>query len=101
MSPITQGIIIGVAIGIIMLVINTIILNNSKRKKTMDKYEKDIKENTTQIEQNKSEICETKELIKANIRLSMIIGDGLIELGVNGKVKKALDDFKKDIIDRV
>lgn len=54
--------------------------------------------NAADIKRLETESTETKELVKLTLGMCIILGDGMIQSGVNGDVKKAFARKKQDAL---
>lgn len=93
-----QAVITGVAVGTIMVAVNAVASAIAKAKKK-DKSETDsLAENTRRIQALEKQAQETKELAKLTLGTCVIIGDGMVQSGINGAFKKAFAKLKQDAL---
>ena len=93
-----SGIITGVAVGVAMIVINGIV-NNVVQARQNDKDEaKLIRDNAAKIKMLKQQQDETKELVKLTLGTCIILGDGMVQNGINGEFRKAFCEKKQDAL---
>lgn len=84
-----EAVISGVCVGIAMLIINGIIML-ARRKKADKKMEVEITmSNKLRIAELEKKTDETKELVKLTLATCIILGDGMVQNGINGDFKKA------------
>ena len=82
-----------------MLVINGVVNRVKARNKNQEKESKQTDDNTTRIVRLEESTVETRELCKTTLRMCITIGDGMIQSGVNGDVKKAFCKEKNKALD--
>jgi len=93
-----DGIVTGVAVGVAMLVINTIVfaVRNGK-KRARDEAER-AQDNEEKIEMLEAQQEETKELVKLTLQTCIILGDGMLQNGINGEFRRAFCQKKQDAL---
>ncbi len=93
-----EAIITGVAVGVIMLILSAIslLVQNNRNKK---KKEAEITmENQVRIAELEKTTKETRELVKLTLGTCLILGDGMIQSGVNSDVQKAFNKKKQEVL---
>lgn len=93
-----EAVITGVCVGSAMLIINGIVFYLKKRRQKRKKESKTTEENEARIAKLETSTKETKELVKLTLQTCIILGDGMIQSGVNGEVKKAFCEKKQDVL---
>ena len=89
-----EGIITGISVGVAMIVINAVVSAYSARNKSMKKTD----DNERRIRELEAQTDEIKELLKLTLATCIIIGDGMVENGINGEFKKAFCEKKQDAL---
>ena len=92
------GILTGIAVGVAMIVINTIIGAAIRERQRGKAEARMTQENEQRIHTLEQQADETKALVKLTLGMCVIIGDGMIQSGVNGDVKKAFCEKKQDAL---
>lgn len=88
----------GIAVGVAMIVINGIV-NYLLKKRNQDKEESaTTAANKKEIKDLKEQAEANRELIKHTLGMTIIIGDGMIQSGVNGDVKLAFNSKKQEAL---
>lgn len=93
-----EGIITGVGVGGVMLAINAVVCAVRDGKKRARREAAVTQENQEKIAQLERELEETKQLIKLTLSACIILGDGMVQNGINGEFKKAFGRFKQDAV---
>lgn len=93
-----NAVITGVCVGSVMLIINGIIFYFKTRTRKRKKEAETTQENQTRIEKLEHEAKETKELARLTLQTCIILGDGMVQNGINGDFKKAFCKKKQDVI---
>ena len=84
--------------GVALLAIGGAISLVKKYGKKKVAMSKQVTQNTADIQTMKDEYCELKQLLILALGMTVIIGDGMIQSGVNGEVKKAFNEKKQDAL---
>ena len=97
-----DGIISGVIVGAVLIGLN--IIKDAIQKKRAKKQVA-CEEASDQAQDYGQRICtlerhsgETHELAKCTLGMCIIIGDGMIQSGINGDVKRAFGEKKQDAL---
>lgn len=93
-----DAIITGICVGAAMLLINTIVLIITRNAKKAKKEAQTTMENQVKIAELERMTNETKELVKLTLGTCIILGDGMIQNGINGDFKKAFCEKKQDAL---
>ena len=93
-----EGILTGVAVGTIMIIINAVAGAIAYARRASKAEEKRADENAQRIAELEARTDETKELVKLTLSTCIIIGDGMVQSGINGDVKKAFCQKKQDAL---
>jgi predicted histidine transporter YuiF (NhaC family) len=96
-----DGVVTGVSVGVIMLVINlavSAILAIRRRRKTDMKKNSEMEERISDMEQAQKD---THELVKLSLRMIVLLGDGMVQGGVNGEVKRAFEKMKQEVLQKL
>jgi hypothetical protein len=93
-----EAVITGVAVGAIMIVLNALAaaLGQARKKKKQESAQLEICE--SRIDALEKQAAETKELVKLTLSTCIIIGDGMVQSGVNGDVKRAFCEKKQEAL---
>jgi predicted histidine transporter YuiF (NhaC family) len=108
MSEGLQGFCYGIGLLIVGAIVTAIVTYIKSKKFNRKKESAQVQENKEGIQQNKEDICniktemsEIKELCRMQLRFSMILGEGMIQKGVNGDVKKGFERLKEEAIEKI
>lgn len=96
-----DGVVTGVSVGVIMLVINLAvgaILAILRRRKTDMKKNSEMEERISDMEQAQKD---THELVKLSLRMIVLLGDGMVQSGVNGEVKRTFEKMKQEVLQKL
>lgn len=96
-----DGVVTGVSVGVIMLVINlavSAILAIRRRRKTDMKKNSEMEERISDMEQAQKD---THELVKLSLRMIVLLGDGMVQGGVNGEVKRTFEKMKQEVLQKL
>ena len=93
-----EAVVIGVCIGVAMLLINGIVLMVTSSAKKAKREAQTTMENQAKIVELERMTDETKELVKLTLGTCIILGDGMIQNGINGDFKKAFCEKKQDAL---
>ncbi len=93
-----EAVLTGVAVGAIMIIINAVVSAVGKARKKEKQESKKLEICEDRIDALECQAAETKELTKLTLSTCIILGDGMIQSGVNGDVKKALCEKKQDAL---
>ena len=91
-----DAVITGVSVGAIMLLLNGIVTLIRCSAKKARKEAETTSSNQTRIETLERTAEETRELAKLTLQTCMILGDGMMQSGINGDFKKAFCEKKQD-----
>lgn len=94
-----DGVWTGIGVGTAMLIINGIVRLVKSRSANRKEESKQTDDNTTRIDVLEIKADETRELCKTTLRMCITIGDGMIQSGVNGDVKRAFCKEKNKALD--
>ena len=93
-----EAIITGVAVGVIMAAVNTVIgaivSARQKEKKEIGR----LANNERRVEALEVKTEETRELARLTLGTCIILGDGMVQHGINGDFKRAFCDKKQDAL---
>lgn len=93
-----EGILTGVGVGVAMLVINAIVRAINKNARQAREEVRITHENQTKIAELEQRAAETKELVKLTLSTCIILGDGMVQNGINGEFRKAFCEKKQDAL---
>lgn len=93
-----EGILIGVGVGVAMLVINAIVSAINKNARQAREEARTTQENQAKIAELEQRSDETKELVKLTLSTCIILGDGMVQNGINGEFRKAFCEKKQDAL---
>lgn len=92
------SIVTGVSVGVILLIANLIKDGIKKRRSDQMSDSAQVKDNTKRIAALEDNCHEQEAFDKAILGMVIIIGDGMIQSGVNGDVKTAFNQAKQDAL---
>lgn len=93
-----DAVLTGVAVGAIMIIINAAVGAVQKARKKDRRESEQLQRSETRIDALEKQAEETKELVKLTLSTCIIIGDGMVQNGLNGDVKKAFCQKKQDAL---
>lgn len=93
-----EGILTGVGVGVAMLVINAIVSAINKNARQAKEEAHTTQENQKKIAELEQRSAETKELVKLTLSTCIILGDGMVQNGINGEFRKAFCEKKQDAL---
>lgn len=93
-----EEILIGVCVGVAMLLINGMVIMISKNAKKAKKEAEMTAANQARVAALERKTDETKELVKLTLSTCIILGDGMVQNGINGEFKKAFCEKKQDAL---
>jgi len=93
-----DGILTGVAIGVAMIVINGIVEAIIKARRNERHEAKMTRDNAARIGELERQQCETKELARLTLGTCIILGDGMVQNGINGDFRRAFCEKKQDAL---
>jgi hypothetical protein len=93
-----NGILTGVAVGVAMIVINGIVEAVVKARRNERREAKITHDNAARIEALERQQRETKELARLTLGTCIILGDGMMQNGINGEFRRAFCDKKQDAL---
>ena len=93
-----EAIITGVCVGTAMLAINGIVMLVKRSAAKAKKETETTMGNRARIAELEKKTDETKELVKLTLQTCIILGDGMVQSGMNGEVKKAFCEKKQDAL---
>lgn len=93
-----EAVITGVCVGAIMLALNGIVALIRHKKNKSKKEAETTMDNQSRIEELERTAEETRELVKLTLQICIIMGDGMVENGLNGEFKKAFCKKKEDVL---
>jgi hypothetical protein len=93
-----EAVITGVAVGAIMVAVNAAVMavRNARKKERQDSAQ--LERSAARIDALERQTAETKALCKLTLATCIIIGDGMVQNGLNGDVKKAFCEKKQDAL---
>ena len=92
------GIITGICVGVAMILINAVVGAVAGARRRGKKEAEETRENALRIAALEQRTDETKELVKLTLSTCIIIGDGMVQNGINGEFKKAFCEKKQDAL---
>ena len=92
------GIVTGVAVGAVLIAVNAVISALAGMKKRSRRETESINENAQRIQALEKETAETKEITKLTLGTCIIIGDGMVQNGLNGDFKREFCKKKQDAL---
>lgn len=93
-----EAVFTGVAVGAIMIAINAVVSAAQKARRKDRQEAAQLQQNEARIDALEKQAAETKELVKLTLSTCIIIGDGMVQNGLNGDVKKAFCEKKQDAL---
>lgn len=93
-----EGIVIGVAVGVIMAVVNTAIGAIMRARKKGKTETEQLADNERRVEALEVKTEETRELVRLTLGTCIILGDGMVQHGINGDFKQAFCEKKQDVM---
>jgi hypothetical protein len=93
-----EAVITGVAVGAVMIAINAAVgvIQRARKKQKRESAQLEVCED--RIDALERQAAETKALVKLTLSTCIILGDGMVQSGVNGDVKKAFCEKKQDAL---
>jgi hypothetical protein len=88
----------GVTVGVIMAAVNTAIGAIASARKKGRKETQQSADNARRVDTLERESKETKELVKLTLGTCIILGDGMMQHGLNGDFKRAFCEKKQDAL---
>lgn len=92
-----DAVITGVCVGSAMLLINSVVFYLKKRREKRQQEAVTTQENQTRIDALERTTDETRELVKCTLQTCIILGDGMIQNGINGDFRKAFCEKKQEV----
>jgi hypothetical protein len=93
-----EGIVTGVTVGALMIAINAAVGAMVSARKKEKQEAQQLSDNARRIEALENQAQETKELVKLTLGMCVILGDGMVQHGINGDFKKAFGEKKQDAL---
>ncbi len=93
-----DGIMTGVAVGVAMIVINGIVGAIIKTRRNERNEAKMTRDNAVRIGELERQQRETKELARLTLGTCIILGDGMVQNGINGEFRRAFCEKKQDAL---
>lgn len=93
-----DGIVTGVAVGVIMAVVNTVIGAIVSARKKGRKEAEQLMDNARRVAALEGKTEETRELARLTLGTCIILGDGMVQHGINGDFKRAFSQKKQDAL---
>jgi hypothetical protein len=81
-----------------MVVINAVVAAAGKARKMKKQESAKLEVCEDRIDALEQQAAETKALVKLTLSTCIILGDGMVQSGVNGDVKKAFCEKKQDAL---
>lgn len=98
MDGITSGIIVGAALIILNVVKDILKAKHDKKVAKSDGTRSQVQDHDQRIDTLERHTKETHELAKCTLAMCVILGDGMVQSGINSDVKKAFNDKKQDAL---
>ena len=93
-----EGVWTGIIVGLVMAAVNTAIAALGKARKNERKEAGQVADNTRRIEALETKSVEMHELSRVTLGTCIILGDGMVQHGINGDFKKAFCDKKQEAV---
>ena len=93
-----DAIVTGVVVGVIMAGVNTAIAAIIKARKKESEESQQIQSDHGRVQALEIKTEETRELAKLTLGTCIILGDGMVQHGINGDFKRAFCDKKQDAL---
>lgn len=93
-----EAVLTGVAVGAIMIAVNAAVGAASRARKRKKHESAKLEVCEDRIDALEQQAQETKALVKLTLSTCIILGDGMVQSGVNGDVKKAFCEKKQDAL---
>ncbi len=93
-----EAVLTGVCVGVAMLIINGVVMIVKRKNANAKKEAETTMKNQSRINELEKKTDETKELVKLTLATCIILGDGMIQNGINGDFKKAFCEKKQDAL---
>lgn len=93
-----ETILTGVAVGSVMVVINTVAAAVARVRRHSRQDSQSLAEHTRRISALEAQAQEIKQLAKLTLCLCVIIGDGMVQSGINGPFKKVFHKKKQEAL---
>lgn len=98
MDGITSGIVVGIILLLANVVKDVLIARRAKKQAQSDGTQTKVQDHDQRIDTLERHTKETHELAKCTLAMCIIIGDGMIQSGINGDVKRAFNEKKQDAL---
>ena len=93
-----DAIITGVAVGVIMAAVNTAVNAVIGARKKGRKETEQLADNARRVEALEVQAEETRDLARLTLGTCVILGDGMVQHGINGEFKRAFCEKKQDAL---
>lgn len=93
-----EAVITGVCVGTAMLIINGVVMIIRRCAAKAKKEAETTVDNKARIAELERKADETKALVKLTLQTCIILGDGMVQNGINGDFKKAFCEKKQDAL---
>ena len=93
-----DAILTGVAVGVIMAAVNTVIGAVLSARKKERKEAQQLADNARRVEALEERAEETRELARLTLGTCIILGDGMVQHGINGDFKRDFCEKKQDAL---
>jgi len=93
-----EAIITGVTVGVIMAAVNTAIAAIIGARKKGRKEAEQLADNARRVETLEERAEETRELARLTLGTCIILGDGMVQHGINGDFKRSFCEKKQDAL---
>lgn len=91
-----EAVVTGVCVGAVILFLNGLVALIKKSAKKAKRETETTFKNQTRIDMLERTTEETRELVKLTLQTCIILGDGMVQNGINGDFKKAFCEKKQD-----
>jgi MFS superfamily sulfate permease-like transporter len=93
-----EAIITGVAVGVIMAAVNTAIAVITSARKKGRREAEQLADNERRVAALEERAEETRELARLTLGTCIILGDGMVQHGINGEFKRSFAEKKQDAL---
>lgn len=92
-----EGMLYSILAAVILAVLGWVAGRLSLKTKVQEKSEETC-DRVAELEQAQKD---THELVKLSLRMIILLGDGIVQSGVNGEVKKAFEKMKQEVLQKL
>ncbi len=93
-----EAIITGLAVGVIMVAVNTVIAAVIGARKRNRKETEQLADNGRRVAALEERAEETREIARLTLGMCIILGDGMVQNGINGDFKRSFCEKKQDAL---